>query len=465
MKKVTVPGLRAIWSSSAAQAIAAFAIRMASGIAGYAMFAVIARMSGAQDFGTFSILFSVAMTAGIIGSFGQQIFLVKEVPSARADGSLERERGAFTFSLASTFVMSAIAGVGVMVLVRMAFSAESSPTLIFSAGLLAILYALTQTTIGALRVLDRTLYAMASRDLLWRILAIGGLFVASFLSSQASHLSISVVMLIISLALLPICLLHQLHIFAFFRKDLKSVRPDISYRRWLDASFGMLLVSLISSSDLYIYTVLIGSSVGKIEAGAFFASLKTVELLNMFLMAVTLVTAPEISKAVAKGDRNAFQRVCNMALLIQGVPAVLASILIIVAAPFFLYIFDPKFVPYQDLLRLLAIGMLINALTGATVLILQLIGRHWLQVIFQGGALLLSIAVLPLMLKFFGVYGVAISFIISKTVWNILAILTIRRDKGVDPSPLGLFSKHSGGLRGAINDLRQEFSGKIEGLK
>jgi O-antigen/teichoic acid export membrane protein len=257
-------------------------------------------------------------------------------------------------------------------------------------------------------------------------------------------------MLLLALTLAPIIVDHLVRILRHVRAEFKAVAATIPWREWGQTSLGLTLVLAISSSDLYLYTIFVGHLVGSTEAGAFFASLKSVELLNMFLMSVTLVVAPEISRAVARNDRDGLQLVCNRAIILQGIPCLLATVLVIAAAAGFMWIFDPSFVRYANLLRLLAVGMLLNALSGATVLMLQLIGKHWLQVFLQGGSLLIALLLLPTMVQFLGIYGTAISFILSKLLWNVAAVVTIRRSRGVDPSIFGLLDRQTGGLKGAL---------------
>lgn len=449
------------------EALLAFVIRMSGGIASYALFATISRTTGPATFGAFSIAFSLAMTGGLVGSFGQQTFFVKEVPKAAAEGRPDIEKGVHVFALVSTLVCASLAALAIGLIGYNKAVFRDQYLLIASSALLTFVYAMSQTAIGGLRIQNRVLYAMASRDLLWRVIAIAGI-VASLLywqTASASSLSAGTVMLIVAASLTPIATVHVYQVLSYASRSYASVRSNIDYRRWTDVGIGLLLVSVISSSDIYLYTIFLGNMLGREEAGAFFASLKTVELLNMFLMAVTLVTAPEISRAIASGDRLRFQRTCNRAILLQGTPAIAAAIFIIIAAPVFMWIFDPAYTSYANLLRLLAFGMLINALTGATVLILQLIDKHWLQVFYQGGSLLLSLVLLPFLLQWLGVYGVAVAFIISKLLWNVLAIRTIRKDRGVDPSLLGLSRGEAGGLRGALEELAMQFRGEKGSIK
>jgi O-antigen/teichoic acid export membrane protein len=113
-----------------------------------------------------------------------------------------------------------------------------------------------------------------------------------------------------------------------------------------------------------------------------------------------------------------------------------------------LSLFDPAFGAYWPLLWCLMGIMVLNALTGATVLLMQVGGMHWQQVALQGGFLLASLAALPWLAAAWGVYGVALAFGLSKLLWNLAAILLIRRNLGVDPSLAGL--ARGGGLAGAL---------------
>lgn len=456
--------LKVLMKSHVMESLLAFVIRLSGGMASYALFAVISRTTGPSAFGSFSVAFSFAMTAGLVGSFGQQTFFVKEVPKAQEIGRPDYEKGVYIYALVSTGAVALASALALSILAHYRPETRGNAILIASTSALSFLYAVSQTTIGGLRIQNKVLYAIATRDLLWRVAAIAAIYLtyACFQPASGADLSISTIMFLLAICLAPIVALHLYQITSHARRAYKNVKAKLDPRAWTDTSLGLVLIAVISSSDLYIYTIILGNTLGQEEAGAFFASLKTVELLNMFLMAVTLVTAPEISKAVAARNRDRFQRVCNRSLVLQGAPAILATFLIILAAPLFMYVFDPSYVAYSNLLRLLAVGMLVNALTGATVLILQLIGKHWRQVFYQGGSLLLSIALLPVLMTHFHIYGVAIAFILSKVVWNVLAIVEIRKDRDVDPSLFGLLDKRSGGLRAVLNELKMPIkAGKI----
>lgn len=80
---------------------------------------------------------------------------------------------------------------------------------------------------------------------------------------------------------------------------------------------------------------------------------------------------------------------------------------------------------------------------------------HWWQIIFQGGSLLISIVLLPVFAYFMGVVGAALSFVLAKVVWNVLAVIAIRRRLGVDPTVFSLMGTPSVPRRRVLDGLKQ----------
>jgi len=452
------------WNTDLVQAAVAVAVRVTAAGASFAVFALAARVTGPAEFGTFSTLFSAAMLAGLLGSFGQQVFLVKEVPRAREAGDAEAEYGAYLFAGLTTLLGATVGAAVVAIAAGLLASPVATPALaaVFA---LAWLFAASQTTMGALRVQERTLWAMTTRDVGWRALSIVGVAAYAALpaayANPAASLDAGRVLSIVAFTLVPVVAAQVAAVMQHVRRRFAGVRPRFHGRRWLESSSGMAVIGLVSSADLYGYTLVLGLLTTPAVTGAFFAALKTVELLNLFLMAVTLIVAPELSRLVAREEATQLQRKCNTAILLQGAPALVAGVAMVALASPILALFAPEYAANVGLLRLLVLGMLINALTGATVLMLQLAGLHWLQVWLQGGTLLLALASLFVTIPWFGVEAAGYAFIATKGLWNVAAIVAIRRRLGVDPSALGLLAPGAGGVAGAWRDLRSQVAGRI----
>ncbi|MNZ25841.1 Polysaccharide biosynthesis protein [compost metagenome] len=436
-------------NSLAMQSLMAFGIKIAAGVAGYILFALISRLTDTESFGQFSMIFSLATFLGIFGSYGQQIFILKNIAISRNDQDRQLEKGIYLFSISATLI-SSLASSLIFIFICIHFLDITNTTQIVSGTALCFMLAITQTTTGYYRINNKTLNAIVTRELLWRLLSITT--ITTIFLSINSKIDLSITVTIISLSLLLPTLLHVRSTRSWFRK-LSIHKPKLKTKEWFETSTGLALISVISSADLYILTILLKNYASNTEIGAFFAASKTVELINMFLMAVTLIASPETSKLVAKRDTHELQRQCNSTLLLQGVPSAICCLVVIILSPWLLAIFDSNYMSYGSVLSLLCIGMIINSLTGSTVLLLQLGNMHWQHVAYQGGSLLIAILMLPLLTKYFGINGAALSFIISKSLWNILAVRAIRKKLHVDPSLIGVFSGGTASIKLAVKDV------------
>lgn len=448
--------LKAVWQADIVQAAFATGIRLFSGVASYVLFAVVARFLGPTAFGDFSVLFSLAMLAGTLASFGQQVFLVKEIPRARESQSASLEFGTYLFSAVVTIVSASLISLILAYLLSSDHWRYSTSAVIFTTVLTAV-YGVSQTTVGALRVQNATLFGIATRDLLWRLTSIGAVALfGTVIVDTVYHLDAGTAMAILSIVLLPIVALHITKITKHLRDRFPGVRVRFQWRAWLGVSSGLAIVGVIANGDAYAFTIVLGSVLSERETGAYFAALKSVEAINLFLMAVTLIVAPELSKAAARGDSKYLQRKCNSAFLMQAAPAILACAFIFVLAKPLLGIFATDYVQYANLLRILALAMLVNALTGSTVLLLQLGNLHWLQVWLQGGSLILALLLVPVLGPIIGVMAAGVGFFVSKSAWNIAAIIAIRRRFDADPSIVGFLQNGTRGIKEAWQDLMDQ---------
>ncbi len=436
-------------SSDLFQSLLSFVIKLLAGFASYFLFAYSSNTLGAVEFGVFSFYFSIVMLVASFFSFGQQTFLMKEIPSALLSNDLPSEKAVYKFSSAMT-IAGALLGAVTFFVIVMIVDDKAQGVALWGA-VLTGLFCISQATIGALRVQGYALLAVASRDLLWRVLTIVVVFLSVIYFTLV--LASSELLLLFSLSLLPVLCLHFYIIFKALVSRYNEKSVSLRWKSWGGASFGFGLIALISSADIYAYTIVLKYLLPVEVVGGFFAALKTVELLNIFLMAVTLVLAPYFSTLISEKNYVGLQRKCNVALVLQGTPAVFSCVLVLFFAPNFLGFFSAEYEVYSSLLRLLTIGMLVNALTGATVLLLQLGGMHWRHVVYQGSSLLISIALLPVFVHYFGFNGAALSFILSKVLWNLLAILSIKSKLQVDPSIFAFFSQKSRYFDVLVSDL------------
>lgn len=435
------------------QMATAFAIKIAAGVSSYGLFVGLAQYLGPHLFGAFSVMFSIAMVAGLAGSFGQQVFIVKETALARRDANSGHEKGVYIFSAIVTVTSGSAFALAAAIAAATQAAVPLNATQLILLSCLTLLYAVTQSTIGVLRAQDKVLYAIFTRDVYWRLLAGGGVAYLLLTNAEAD-LTVA-----LSVLVAPLCVIALFHVHIVWKaaRALKN-GLNIKLRQWLETSWGMCIIAVIAGSDTYFFTLILAVIATETETGAFFASMRTVDVINMFLIATTLISANRLSKAAAAGQNREFQSVCNFLVLIQLIPVlVVCGALALFAEPV-LSLFSGEYTEYGPTLRLLSLGVAVNALTGPTGLAMQIAGLHWLQVCYQGGALALCLATLPLTYTHFGLEGAAFSFILSKIIWNLLAVTTLAKRKSVNVSILGLLGTPAIPAKEIIKNLKLQIS-------
>ncbi len=456
MKNVTSLVAKLASGGSVRDSLAVLVIKAGSGVFGFLMFAVISRVSGFEAFGKFSVIFSAAMLVGSIGSLGQQVFLVKEVARAKHAGDERLEMTTYSFSfvaaLAGSLVSSALFAV-----VAQYFAPQYAGAAALGGAALCFVYALSQGTLGALRVQDSVILALGSRDLAWRMVATGIIAAIPLLFHDAAP-GAGTVLLVMAAVLGVVVLWHAFEIKRRLRGRSFGLKGSLSHG-WVKLSAGLALIAAISGANLYAFSIVLSAVVPVGMVGPFFASLRTVDVITLFHMSTIWVMGPRIARAVASGDSKQIQSECNTGLVIQCTPTILACLAVILFSRPLLVFFNPAYAPYAPVLSILAVGALINALTGATGLILQLINLHWRQVAIQGGSLALALALLPLLVDALGLTGAALAYLVSIFLWNVLAIASIRRKTGVDPSIFGLFGTGALNFRESRARLRSSIAG------
>lgn len=442
------------YRSSGIQYLLVLGARFGSGILNFVLFAVAARAMGGDGFGVFSMMFSAVMFLGMLGALGQQNFLIKEVPRSRVLGDLGQERGAFRFALVVSTLGGLLAAAAVVAWMAWRIEGVAAGSVVSSA-VLCFCFTVSQMTLGALRVEGFTVLGLLTRDLLWRVLSVIALIVAAWTGRRAVvDVTPSLAMLILGATLAPILGLHLWLLYRTWQGRWRIVGPRYRMSQWIPLSAGLAILGAVAGTDLYLFTLAAGRVLSPAVAGAIFAAIKCIELISLFLVAVGLVAGPDISKLVAEGDPQRLQRKSNAVLVLQGMPALFVSAGLLLAGPWVLWLFDPGYASFASTLRIFVLGMLVNVLTGATNMLLQLSGLHWQQVIFQVGSLVIALGMLPLLVRWLGPIGVAWCYLIRQLVWNGLAVLLLRRRLGVDPSILALFQGGRGAIGLAVRDVQ-----------
>jgi O-antigen/teichoic acid export membrane protein len=219
--------------------------------------------------------------------------------------------------------------------------------------------------------------------------------------------------------------------FAAPRSDVAEIRKSL-----LPLWASGVVFAMIQQFDV----VIIGSLMSNADAGAYFAAQKTAMLLSLVLIAAGLVAAPMMASLYHSGKYEELQRLCrNLAAAIAVVTAI-GFLALIVIGKMLLGFFDPVFVSAYPVLIIIALGTMVDAVSGPTAYLMQMTSyeRPYLRIMIVCYSLVLFAQFL--LVPHYGSVGAAIASTTGIVLWNVWAVVLLRQKAGLDPSLLSLVS-------------------------
>ena len=417
--------------------VTAVLAKLASAGLGYVAFVVLARLLPPRDYGTFAVGFNLAIVASTFAGVGLTTALLRLSPEYDARRRPDLGKGIVMFGVSVTVAASLLA---VVIFGMVAYGLTWAGTVgdfghLPSVGLLAALFAVSELVSSVLRARGSIGWALLPRDVAWRILLVIGAG-AAVLADATFDAEGALLLAAGSLAL--VLTVQAVHAARSLRPLFAGTRASFATRGWIAAMLPMwgsaVLFALVQQFDV----VVVGMMISPEESGSYFAAARTAGLLGLVSIAGSIVAAPVVSRAYHQGDRINLERICRIAALVMGVPAILGFVFLLIAGHWMLAIFDPGFVDAYPSLVILAGGFAFSAACGPTGYFQQMIGQE--TAYFR--SLLASYSlVLPAQLclaPVFGLAGVAAPAAFGVIAWNILAISRLRRDHALDCSLLGI---------------------------
>lgn len=394
----------------ASRAIAAGVIRL-FGMALSLLFLLdVARATSATDFGTFSLMMSLATICGYAACLGQHIAILRFWPAIDdSEGSPAADRllaVSFTVVLIGSLVAASVI--------------SALPGALLWTGILAALFVLAEFAVSALRAKGHIYFALIPRDIVWRVLVI--LVVFSWASPMSADLVLLIASVILALSIAP-----QFYLLV---RDTIASRAGAQFeamkQQLLRASPALWLSSSANPIIEYSTTVIVGLVCGAIEAGIYFAADRLARVLGTGVVIAEQAIAPELSRAWHRGEKRETRRILGLASLFAFVIAAIGGLACLVFGQWFLGLFGPEFAIHQPILVILAAGQVFSAFCGANTLVLNIAGEERILLFIRlvWGALALGLTLLGAWLG--GMLGAALMNALVVIGWNLSANLACR---------------------------------------
>ena len=191
----------------------------------------------------------------------------------------------------------------------------------------------------------------------------------------------------------------------------------------LSVSSGALVMAWSDIMILGIY-----SSADNI--GIYSAASRLVMATTIILIAVNAVTVPKYAKYYKTGDIAAIEKLARAAAVVLLLVVSIPMMILMFFSDWIMLLFGEEFSGGEQVLRVLAIGQFVNVICGSVAYLLIMTGKEEVLRNIYFVTAILNIFLSIILLKIWGVIGVAYATSFSVIMWNILAAYIVKKHLG-----------------------------------
>lgn len=432
-------GLKAIVRLGLTRSVASLVIKMGTAGLTYLMFVVLSRLMDAPAYGEFAFGVALATLLSIGASVGQQTAILRYWPEDEVHGDTQSARQA----LAAGWALVVLAG-GALTLALALVGAGMGlvgPQMgaglhIVAASLLILPMAAAEYGSSALRAQGSVWTAMVPRDIVWRTsvpVLIALLYIVGVPISGTLALVLTALALALSMALQIYVSRWQGYLNTVSFSQLKPY-----WHKRGKASRWFFMGTVVDSAGLNVDIVLVGIFVAASSAGLYFNAFRTAGLLTLFMYAITLVIAPMVARHYHAGEMRKAQAVTVFCAWAGFLFSLAVFVAYVAFGDLILSLFGPEYAQGKIILIILSLGLLADAATGPTRIVMMMTGHERDYVRIFGGIMLVGLVAQLFVIPMFGIVAAAGVNAGSRFVAQSAAAWWTRRHVGIDTSLWGL---------------------------
>jgi len=188
---------------------------------------------------------------------------------------------------------------------------------------------------------------------------------------------------------------------------------------WRRSALPLLLLNVVMAANAQVGTIMLGALDDARAAGVFNVAFRVTIFISFVLLAASYPLSPTVARLHAAGDtRRVEQTVVHAARLVLLVSLPVAVVLVAFAGPI-LEIFGHGFSSGATAVRIIAIGDLVNVLTGYGGLVLVMSGRESDLTRCAVLGAVLNIGLAAALIPHFGVNGAAVATAVALAASNL----------------------------------------------
>lgn len=396
-----------------------FIIKVFGFLAGYIFTLLISRFYGAEINGLVAISFSIFLIGSLIPRFGFDINLVKTFSSTPIEHAKEVYYNTIKVSLLLALFISFL-GILFNSFFCDVLNIEKPIYVIF--GFASIpLWTLTIINAGALRGLKKikefSFLTNAGRFVFALFFLVIFYCFASYKEEYIPVVAHTAGLLVLT-------------IFSFFKvhsiiRSIEIKPTNFKVLDYVKDSFPLMLSSSLILLLGWTDTIFLGIYTSSKDVGIYHVALKLAALIGFSLQSMNSILAPKIAKAYKEEDKKLFNKLLSITIKVNFFFSLGIILFLVIFRNYLLSFFGEEFLLGSNLLLLLCVGQLSNAICGPVGVVFQMTGR---QKTFQNlvlMAFIINIVLDLILIKPYGFYGAAISSVVSMSFWNFLGVYII----------------------------------------
>ena len=413
--------------------------RVVGAVAFAASNALLARSLGADEFGYFTVIFSVSVAAGFVAAAGMNRSLLKQIAVHEELGGMVElaayQRYASRILAVSVPVVGIVTGVAIY-LVGVA-QGESRTLLGAATAALVMLSGMQLVVADGLRAYGRRIAAsfLEGRSGGAASFVVLTVMLLPFIGHTFGVSTAICICVAASGVVLPIwwLMLRPRWTEVMREADDSTQQPPLNWKRpfvIMSVAFvGTQLLAFASNQgDLWIVAGIVPGH----DLSLFAAAFRLITVVATPLLALQLTLTPTVAALYGGGKLGELESVARRAATLAAIPAVL-SVAVIAAEPSALLggIFGSGFSDGAPILLWLALGQVVNALSGIGGQILTMSGYQRDVLVISTIALVLKLAIGIPIAEMFGVVWYAAITSVTTAAMNVAFVASVRHRMGI----------------------------------